>query len=184
MAVALTQEQKTFVVQQLAMYRTPTEVAELVKETFDGLEISRNLAAAYNPERRSDVAQVWRDIFYATREKFLKDVAAIPISHQAVRLQALQKLLDNQMNNGNRINTAMVMKILEQAAKEAGGLFTNRREVTGKDGEPLVITTEDLARKMFKDLQEQEGFTREDSLTFVLERYKVDETVLVSEASN
>ncbi len=29
------------------------------------------------------------------------------------------------------------LEVLEQAAKDAGGLYTNRRELTGKDGGPI-----------------------------------------------
>ena len=34
----------------------------------------------------------------------------------------------------------MSLKILEQAAKDVGGQFTNRQEITGKDGQVLQTT--------------------------------------------
>jgi hypothetical protein len=35
-------------------------------------------------------------------------------------------------------NMALAAQLIEQAAKESGGAFTNRREMTGKDGAPLI----------------------------------------------
>jgi hypothetical protein len=39
-------------------------------------------------------------------------------------------------------NVAMVAQLLEQAAKEVGGIFTNRRELTGKGGGPIQQATQ------------------------------------------
>jgi hypothetical protein len=186
MVAALDQEQKTFVVQQLAMFRTPSQVCELVKEQFE-VEISRQLVHSYHPERRKDLAERWRILFAETRRQFLETVSAIPIANQAYRVQQLQDSLDRQLRQP-RTNEAMVQNILEQAAKEVGGMFTNQRQITGANGKPLFDTVE-LARSLFKELVAPvedggEGMDSADAIKFLIDRYKVPEAQIVSEASN
>ena len=50
----------------------------------------------------------------------------------------LQRNLERADSRGN---AAMVSTLLEQAAKELGGAFTNKRELTGKDGQPLAVNS-------------------------------------------
>jgi hypothetical protein len=172
---------KVFIMQQLAMFRTPQEVSVLVKESF-GLEVKRQNIFNYHPDQ-GKVSQKLKVIFETTRKQFLETVSDIPIANQAVRLQTLQKLLDNQMTNGRMINQAMVLDILEQAAKEVGGMFTNQRQITGKDGKPLFDNAE-IAKAVFNELVGQEGWKEPEALKFVADRYKVHESQLVSEANN
>lgn len=142
---ALPENVKTFVVQALACYDTPSQVAAAVKEEF-GLDVTRQHMGRYDPTKASnkDVSPRLRDLFHATREAFLKDTATIPIAQQAYRLRVLQRSLARVETQGN---VAMTAQLLEQAAKEIGGAFTNRREITGKGGGPVrvVATSEDEA---------------------------------------
>lgn len=132
----LTDDVKAFVVQALACFDTPTQVANAVKEEF-GIAIERMQVAAYDPTKFAgrSLSKKWREIFEATREAFLKDQASIPIANQNFRLRALDRLYQNAASRGN---AALAAQLLEQAAKESGGSFTNRREMTGKDGAPLI----------------------------------------------
>ncbi len=66
----------------------------------------------------------------ATRAAFLADAATIGIAHRAVRLRTLGRLADRAEAMGN---LALAAEILEQAAKEVGNAFTNKREVAGDD---------------------------------------------------
>ena len=131
----LSDEVKTYIVQQLACYDTPSEVAKAVKDAFE-VEVSRQAVEAYDPNKVAgrNLSGEFRDLFKATREAFLADTAAIGISHRAVRLRELQKLVDRAKTQGNLVLTA---SLLEQAAKESGGAFTNKRELTGADGKPI-----------------------------------------------
>lgn len=145
---ALTDEVKIALVQALACYDTPTQAAEAVKEEF-GVVVSRSQVAKYDPTKHygQNLGKKLRGIFEATRAAFLSDVATIPIAQQAYRLRILQRALERAESRGN---TLMVSQLLEQAAREVGGAFTNRREVTGKDGKPLAVahttvTKEELA---------------------------------------
>jgi hypothetical protein len=122
----LNEEQKAYIVQALACYNTPSEVAVLVKEEY-GLDIERGHVRAYNPLQTS-TAQKWRDLFDATREAFLANQAAIGIAQQVYRL----KVLDDVMHKAlTRRNFPMVLQCLEQGAKDSGGAFTNQRQISG-----------------------------------------------------
>jgi hypothetical protein len=124
---ALTEPMKLFIVQALACYDTPTQVAQAVKEEF-GLDVTRMQVARYDAPKATakDLSKKLRDVFAVTREAFLADVSTIPIAQQAFRLRVLQRTLNKVEGQGN---VAMVSQILEQAAKESGGAFTNRTKL-------------------------------------------------------
>jgi hypothetical protein len=130
---------KRFIVQALACFDTPSQVAAAVKDEF-GIDISRMQVATYDPMKAtgSDLSPKWRAIFEQTRKKFLDDVSAIPIAQQSFRLRALNRMLRLAED---RKNAALAAQLLEQAAKEVGGAFTNRRELTGKGGGPMQIAS-------------------------------------------
>jgi hypothetical protein len=177
----LKDEVKLFIIQQLAMFKTPQEVADLVKENY-GLEVKRQNIFIYHPDQ-GKVSQKLKAIFSSTRKQFLETVSDIPIANQAYRIDKLQHMLDVQLRKGERINSMLVMNILEQAAKEVGGMFTNTRQITGKDGKPIFDTV-DIAKAVFHDLINNEGFKEPDAIKFVAEHYKIPEEQLVSDANN
>lgn len=121
----LTEAAKRFVVQALACYDTPTQVSEAVKEEF-GIEVPRQQVAQYDPTKASgaSLAKKWRVMFEDTRERFRKETAEIPIANQAFRLRTLQRLLTKVESRGNVV---LVAQLLEQAAKEVGEAYVNRR---------------------------------------------------------
>ncbi|KAK52530.1 DUF2280 domain-containing protein [Bordetella bronchiseptica] len=131
----LNEATQRFIVQALACYDTPTQVAEAVKEEF-GIEINRQQAASYDPTKVTSkaLAKKWRDLFAATRKAFLEQVSEIPIANQAYRLRQLDRIAVEAMR---RKNVVLAAQIIEQAAKETGGMFTNKREMTGAGGAPL-----------------------------------------------
>jgi hypothetical protein len=124
-------------VQALACFDSPSIVASAVKKEF-GVEVSRQLVESHDPNKKaaSGLAPKWRVIFEETRKTFLEDTASIAISHRAVRLRALQRMADKAVNQGNM---ALASSLLKQAAEEVGGSYTNRRELTGKDGKDLPV---------------------------------------------
>jgi hypothetical protein len=127
---------KVFIVERLACFDAPTEVRTAVKQEF-GVDVSLPRLTAYNPTKASGqrLSNQLKVLFEATRKRFLEDTASIPLVHQNYRLHVLQRQLKRADAAGN---ASLVMQLLEQAAKEVGGMFTNRRELTGKDGKPLV----------------------------------------------
>lgn len=132
---ALKEDVKLAIVQALACFDTPSQVAEFVKQEY-GLVVPRQQVAMYDPTKAAgkNLSKKLAEIFHATRAAFLERVPDVPIAQQAYRLRVLQRQLERAEKQGN---VAMVSSLLEQAAKELGGVFTNRREHTGAGGAPL-----------------------------------------------
>ncbi|WJR66966.1 DUF2280 domain-containing protein [Neorhizobium sp. CSC1952] len=128
---------KTFIVQSLACFDTPSVVVEAVRKEF-GETITRQSVEGYDPTKKagSNIADKWRALFEETRKTFLEDTASIAISHRAVRLRALQRMADKAETMGNM---GLAASLYKQAAEESGGVYTNRRELTGKDGKDLPV---------------------------------------------
>lgn len=140
----LPSEVQTFIVQQLAMFETPSAVVALVNQEF-GLTISRQSVEKYDPTKVAgkQVAEKWRTLFHETRKTFLADTADIAVSHRAVRMRTLQRMVENAERMKNY---ALAASLLEQAAKEMGDAYSNRQKVehSGKDGGPIQITRIEL----------------------------------------
>jgi hypothetical protein len=180
---ALPDNLKVFIIQHLAMFCQPSEVAEAVKREF-GKEVSRQTIWTYVPEHNSQLAKKWVALFNQVRVAFIENLSEIPMSHQAYRLKELQKMFDREKAQPRK-NPVMMMKILEQGAKEIGGFMTNRRELTGKDGKPLAaIDPAELARELYQELTSKDGWKHEEAIQFVADRYQVDQAKIVSEANN
>lgn len=132
----LNTEIRTFIVQSLACFDGPSTVVKAVQDEF-GITVTRQSIETYDPNKRAGkgLAPKWCTIFEETRAAFLEGTSRIGISHRAVRLRGLQRMAEKAEAQGNMV---LASSLLEQAAKEMGGAFTNRREVTGKDGKDLA----------------------------------------------
>lgn len=121
----LTDGQKAFIVVRLACFDQPSEVVEAVQQEY-GLKVTRQQLQVYNPEtvEGERLSEKLKQLFADTRKRFLEDVQAIPIANQAYRLRELQKLY-----HANPRNAVLRADLLEQAAKEAGGQYTNEVQV-------------------------------------------------------
>ncbi|TRC78527.1 DUF2280 domain-containing protein [Mesorhizobium sp. WSM4310] len=135
----LSEAAKTFIVQSVACFDTPSVVVEAVRKEF-GAQVTRQTVEGYDPTKKAGAAlsAKWRALFEETRKTFLEDTATIAISHRAVRLRALQRMADKAETMGNMSLAAQLHK---QAAEEVGNAYTNRRELTGKDGKDLPAPT-------------------------------------------
>ena len=122
----LTETQKTFIVQSLACFQTPTDVCELVQEVF-GLELTRGHVHYYDASApASKTPKKWRAVFEATRKAWLESTAEVGIAHERYRLEELQRLYNRVKRSGN---VPLAASLLEQGAKEKGGAFTNYRKL-------------------------------------------------------
>ncbi|WP_164705043.1 DUF2280 domain-containing protein, partial [Pseudomonas viridiflava] len=117
---ALKHEVKSFIVQALACFDTPSQVVEQVKQEFS-IEISRQQCESHDPTKRAGVnlAARWVTLFHDTRKRFREDTAEIPIANRAYRLRALGRIVEKA--EGMR-NLALALQVLEQAAKESGDM--------------------------------------------------------------
>lgn len=126
----LTDEIKTFIVTRLAMFDTPTEVADAVKAEY-GVSLPRQQVQNYDPERSGKKpAPQWCVLHKATREAFLAETTKLPVAHRAVRVKELESLYRGAKKQGNRVLAA---QLLEQIAKEVGDAYTNRRVLSPED---------------------------------------------------
>lgn len=120
----LTEELKTEVVLRLARFERGAEIIKWLKVEH-GLECSFQQIHQYDASKPQFTSgDKWRQIFDAARKAFLHDVAAVPAAQQAYRLNMLQKGIEESAKKGN---WPLVSSLLEQAAKEVGGAFTNVR---------------------------------------------------------
>jgi hypothetical protein len=121
----LTEDAKHYIVQALACFDTPTQVVESVKEEF-GIDVLRNQVAQYDPTKVSgrQLSKKWRTIFEDTRKRFREEVAEIPIASRAFRLRAIARMATQAEKSRN---IALAVQMIEQAAKEVGDVYVNRK---------------------------------------------------------
>lgn len=140
---AVTDEVKAFIVQGLASFDTPSQVVEAVKAEF-GLTLTPQNVQSYDPTKFSGrkLATKWRVLFEKARKSFVEDSSGIPIAHRSTRLRALQRMAAKAEAKGNFPLAAQLHK---QAAEEMGNAYTNKREITGKDGKDLPVAAPAVA---------------------------------------
>ncbi len=147
----LNKKQKLFIVRSLAQFNTPQETVVLVKEEFN-IDVSRQQCEAYDPTKRvgKDLSDELKTEFEATRKDFLEKPQNIPIANLTVRLQRLEN--QYQKHGKNRV---AALNILKQAAEDMGGKYTNRQEITGKDGKPIETINQNVPTDSYLKAREQ-----------------------------
>lgn len=139
----LNKQQKAFLVQCLAEWHSLSEAARLFRDRY-GLDLTLQQIERYDPTKVSgqQLSKQLRDLFDKHRNKYMRDTKDhIPIANKTVRLRKLAASAEVFERTGNHLG---LLKVLEQAAKEMGGSYTNQRQFTGKDGGP--IQTEDVTK--------------------------------------
>jgi hypothetical protein len=136
----LRDEVKRAIVTRLACYEKPSEVAKSVKDDF-GIDVTRQRVEAYDPNKVAGkhLSKEFRDLFEETRKRYLEDQADIGIAQKAFRLRAYERMFHKAEGVGNMV---LAKDLLESAAKECGGAYTNKHEheLSGKGGAPLTAT--------------------------------------------
>jgi hypothetical protein len=122
---ALSDEVKQYIVQALACFDTPQTVSEAVHAEF-GLKVPRQQVAKYDPTKAAgaQLSAKWRTLFNATREEWRRGATEVPIANRVFRLRALDRLAAKAERMKNM---PLALQILEQAAKEVGDVYVNRR---------------------------------------------------------
>ncbi|UOH19886.1 DUF2280 domain-containing protein [Acinetobacter sp. NyZ410] len=134
---ALKEPVKIFIVQSLACFETPQQVADAVKQEY-GIEIDRRQCEGYDPTKYSgrNLSKKLKDLFERTRKDFRENIEDIAIANKAFRLNELQK-----MYNESGKNKRLKQNLLKQAFQETDGRVT-RQEVTGANGGAIKTETE------------------------------------------
>lgn len=139
----LTDPMKIFIVQSLACFESPQQVADAVKNRFN-IEIDRMQCAGYDPTKVAGekMAKKLKDLFYKTREEFKSNVYDIPLANKAVRLNELQKMYEDWGKN----------KIMKQ-----GIIKQIRDEMHGHDLQLLDIELKKLEVQRLRDGEDGAG---------------------------
>lgn len=135
---SLKNEVKSFIVQALACFDTPSQVAEAVKNEF-GIVVARQQVESHDPTKACSkgLAAKWATLFHDTRKRFREETAEIPIANRAYRLRVLGRMAEKAENMKNMALTA---QLLEQAAKEVGDVYVNRHRKDEPGDEPAIPT--------------------------------------------
>jgi hypothetical protein len=119
------------------------EVVGLVKDEFD-IEISRHQAGYYDPTRRTggEPAKKWTELFHEAREAYINGRDNVAIAHERWRLDQLEAGYRRLRQDDPEAAAAL----LEQAAKETGGKYTNeqKHEHSGEVGVKRVGYPEEV----------------------------------------
>ena len=154
----LTDEQRAFIVEQIACFATPTEAALAVYQEF-GVEINAHNVEKYDYTKQAGkrCAKKWHALYDVTRKAFLKHIEErVPHAHKAVRVKKLANASDVFERAGNYVAMA---GMLEKIAKECGGAYTNRFEHTGKDGGAIkVMDVDQMTEEQCDDEMRRLGF--------------------------
>lgn len=126
---ALTEEMKRQIVIELATFRSPPEIRDMLKAEH-GVEIALTDIHPYDATKEwCRAGHALRELFHQARKEFVEGVTDQPIASQQFRLRMLHRLAQKCEARGE---FAEAGKLLEQAAKECGGLFTNVRQLEGR----------------------------------------------------
>ena len=119
------------------------EVREALKDEFD-VEASINQIAYYNPRSASggEPAQKWQTLFDETREAYRSKTQDVAIAQKRWRLDQLEA----GFRRLREADPEAAAALLEQAAKETGGKYTNeqKHEHSGEVGVKRVGYPEEV----------------------------------------
>ena len=147
---ALKEPVKIFIVQSLACFETPQQVADAVQQRF-GIEIDRRQCEGYDPTKFSgrNLSKKLKDLFDRTRKDFRENIEDIAIANKAFRLMELQKMYDDSGRNKRA-----KQNLLKQAFQETDGRVT-KQEITGKDGKPIETINQNVPTDSYLKAREQ-----------------------------
>lgn len=129
----LDETHRTWLVTRWAMFGRATEILADFRKEF-GFDCKPDVARKYNLAGMDDATAKkrgvtkWMPLFKETREAFRASVQDIPIANAAYRVKKLDEMFDIAFSKKNYKSAA---QLLEQAAKETGGMYTNKREIDG-----------------------------------------------------
>lgn len=126
----LTDQQKTEIVLAHAQFMAPSGIVVMLREEH-GVESDTAQVVRYNPTKACfEGGERWLPIFQEARKAYLHEVAAVPVAHQAYRLNLLQEGIESARRAKN---WGLVGNLAEQAAREIGGIYTNQRNLSVND---------------------------------------------------
>ena len=137
-------EQKRFMVESFACFQdVRTICAEMAKRW--NINPDQRHVALYDAGRSTcRMGRALRTYYAECRKRYIGDVTAVAISHQAHRLRLVSRLVDKATNSKDY---AAALKGLELAAKEMGGALTSQHVVRHEGTVGHVHATVEEARR-------------------------------------
>ena len=128
---------KIFIVQSLACFETPQQVADAVMQRY-GIEIDRRQCENYDPTKFAgrNLSKKLKDLFERSSKEFRENIEDIAIANKAFRLNELQKMYDDAGRNKRA-----KQNLLTQAFQETDGRVT-KQEITGANGGAIKTENE------------------------------------------
>ena len=129
----LTEEHRTWLVTAYACYGRRCEVLRDFRDTF-GFEIDKFYAYKYDlsgfdeAKAKATGRAKWLPLFRKVRAEFEASIGDIPIASATYRVKKIDQMFEIAFEKRNYKSAAL---LLEQAAKEIGGMYTNRRVMAG-----------------------------------------------------
>lgn len=144
------QDAKIYIIQSLACYKPPAQIIREVNEQF-GFEVPPQNISAYNPatESGSRLSRPHKELFDQVRKKYIEDTSEIPIAQKAHRLRLLQEMLEKPEVQSR---PGVMLRILEQAAREVGGAYTRSEEATEVEVQ-ISVSIQEAIRKVYGDAE-------------------------------
>jgi hypothetical protein len=122
-------ELKRRVVMELATFQTSGEVSRMLAEEY-GFEAAPMEVIRYDATKAYCVAsKTLQALFHETRREYVEGTAELYIANEAYRLRRLQRMSEAAERRGD---LRLAAALLEQAAKDHGGSFTNVSRVEGR----------------------------------------------------
>ena len=147
---ALKEPVKIFIVQSLACFDTPQQVADAVQQRF-GIEIDRRQCEGYDPTKFSgrNLSKKLKDLFEHSRKEFKRNIEDIAIANKAFRLKELQGMYDDSGKNKR-----LKQNLLKQAFQETDGRVTRQEIDHTTNGESIQTTAPVTKNAYLKARQE------------------------------
>ena len=137
----LTKKQKEWIVDRLACFEGPTDVAQAFAKEFKA-EIDKAQVANYNGAKKGPRQRMAKELvalFDETRDEYRTETRDIAIASKAHRLRRLDTLARAAKS------PSLEASLMEQAAKEVGEAYTNRHVVDARVvGTGLTLSPDDL----------------------------------------
>jgi hypothetical protein len=156
----LSEPHKEEIVIQLARFRRPAEVVEYMRDEHE-IELTVQQVRTYDPTNPRFEADrdKWPPIFEAARKAYIEDVKLVPVANQAFRLNELHDLYKKAKKAKNM---KLAADLLEQIAREVGGVLTNSRELNINDARRAKDMTPEDRRTMLGSIIAEELAKKRD----------------------
>jgi len=126
---------KQFIVINNACGSSPSQVAKAVKEVF-GLDVSAQAVERYDPTKTAgqSLSLPLKTLFREMQREFQTMVVKAGVADQSWRIAKLHLIAQHCFDQGNYQRT---MEAMEQAAKDLGGVYTNKARIEVDDKKML-----------------------------------------------